>query len=287
MHLIASQPWNWQNNLHDFPACRWLNHQADYIACSEKNAEYDVQGSLGLCVMILVSPNLICPNPAHTALQADFIWNMQAVLYPKKFSASAWWRNPGRLRLWILLILIYASDICDVRLKIMWKSTAAVNSQWEWLEVTWPKKSIGWTGENQVFTIFLDFHSARVWTISSCSTVSEHNGSSTFFQTHVKTPSVTLDTATLLGCGVDSADIQFQCPSMWCCWVAVGSMSTWSPACQCKTSVGSLDSMIVRCDTKNLLTRALVCNRIRWFDILIMFQHESHCCLNKSSILIL
>lgn len=66
VHLIASQPWNCQNNLHDLPAWRWLNHQADYIACSEKNAEYDVQGSLGLFVMILVSPNLICPSPVNS-----------------------------------------------------------------------------------------------------------------------------------------------------------------------------------------------------------------------------
>ena len=221
----------------------------------------------------------------HTALQAHIIWNIEAVRHPEKFSASAWWRDPGRLQLWILLILIY-SDIHDVRLKSTWKSTAAVNSQWEWLEIDVTQKFNGWTLEHQFFTVFLDFRSARVWTnYTCCSQCQSAMVEVIFFQTRVKTPSVTLDTATLLRC-VDSADI-FQCPSMWCCWVAVGSMSTWSPACQCKTSVGSLDSMILVRDTKNLLTRALVCNRIHWFDILIMLQYESHCRLNTSSTLIL
>ncbi len=47
-----------------------LSHQADYIACSEKNAEYDVQGSLGLSVMISLnlrfpsSVNSYCPSSA-------------------------------------------------------------------------------------------------------------------------------------------------------------------------------------------------------------------------------
>lgn len=88
VHLIASQPWNCQNNLHDLPAWRWLNHQADYIACSEKNAEYDVQGSLGsLWWYSYPLISYVLAQSTHAALQAHFIWNIQAVQYPKKFSA--------------------------------------------------------------------------------------------------------------------------------------------------------------------------------------------------------